>query len=87
MIGKRFVQAVADEPTDRQVDLCLAQQSSVVRDPEQKAGQHEPNRHFRINSWAPVACAIESANFIMQPRKIENSVNANQDVIVRNELS
>ena len=46
MIRQAAVNAVADEPADRDVDLRLPKQSTDVNDPEQLAREHQLNRQL-----------------------------------------
>jgi hypothetical protein len=52
-------QAVTDEPADREIDLGLAHQPSVMHDPEQKPGQHEPHCSLRVDAGAAVVGAVK----------------------------
>jgi len=40
MIGQSFVQPVSYEPSDREIDVGLSHQPTVMYDPEQKSGEH-----------------------------------------------
>lgn len=50
VIGKRFMQAIATKPPDRDIDLSLTQQSAVLHDPSQKARKHQPDCNLRVNA-------------------------------------
>jgi hypothetical protein len=63
MIGQRLVQTVAYEPPDREIDLRFPHQSAIMHDPEQKAGQHQPNRDLGINPRPTVGFAVEVGDF------------------------
>lgn len=53
VVGKHLVQAVTDEPADRDIDLGLAHQPPIVDNPEQKAGEHQTDSDFWINAGRP----------------------------------
>ena len=57
MVRQMLVQPVADEPPDRDVDLSFPHQPAVVHDAEQKAGEHQPHRHLRIDARTAVVRA------------------------------
>ncbi len=50
MIGQRFMEGIADEPADREVDLCFVHQAPILDDPEKKPGEHQAHRDFGIDT-------------------------------------
>ena len=54
------MQAVADEPTNCDIDRCFSHQLSVVHDTEKQACEHQSDRHFRIDPWTT---SIGTVNF------------------------
>lgn len=73
MIGQRLVQAVADEPADRDIHQRLPHQPAVVHDPEQKAGK-KAHRHLGINARPTVIGTVEVRYLLAQPIQIENAI-------------
>ena len=63
MVGKTFMQTVADEPADRDVDLRFPHQPAVVHNPEQQAREHQAHRHLRIDAGPTVVRAIAVRDF------------------------
>ena len=86
MIRQLILQPVADEPPDREVHLRLAHQPTVVHEPQQKARQHQPNRHFRVDPGTTVVRAITIRHLLAQPAQVQNPVHAGQNVILGNQL-
>jgi hypothetical protein len=58
VIRQRLVQAVADGPADRQVHLGFTQQVTIMDDPEQQPGEHQPHRDLGVDPRAAVVGAI-----------------------------
>ena len=81
------MQAVADEPTDRDVDLSFAQQPPIVDDAQQKTGQHQSDGHLRVDVRPAIVVAIELSNLLSEPGKVQHPVYLAQDVVVRDQLS
>ena len=67
MVGQRLVQAVADEPADREVDLGLAHQPPVVDDAEQEAREHQPHGHLGIDARPSGRGVVELGHLLVQP--------------------
>ena len=70
MIRKPVVKTAADEPANRDVRLRFAQQTAVMRNPEQEPGQHQTNRDLRIDPRPTVVRAIAIGDVLMQPAQI-----------------
>jgi hypothetical protein len=87
MIGQGIVQPVADEPADREVDLRLPQQPSVMHDPEQEPGEHQPDRDLGIDPRPPVALAVQLGHLRAEPRQVEHAIHSGEDMIIGNELT
>ena len=85
MVRQPILQPVTDEPPDREVHLRLAHQPTVVHEPQQKARQHQPNRHLRVDPRSTVVRAITIRHFLAQPTQVENAVHAGQYVIFGNQ--
>ena len=58
MVRQRLVQAVADEPADRQVDPGFAHQVTIMNDPEQQPGEHQAHRDLGVDPGTAVVGAI-----------------------------
>jgi len=58
MVGQRFMKAVTNEPSDRNVDRGLTHQASIMNDAEQEAGQHQANRNLRIDARPAIIWAV-----------------------------
>ncbi len=86
MIGQSFVQRVSYEPADREIDLGLSHQPTVMYDPEQKSGEHQPNRDLGIDPRPSVRLAVEFSHLRPQPRQIENAIHPGENMIVGHEL-
>jgi hypothetical protein len=82
-----LVKAIPCEPTDGDVDLSLTHQLAVMHDAAQQAGEHQADRHLRIDTGSAVVNAIAVRNCFPQPRKIKSTINTSQHVVVRNDLS
>ena len=86
MVRQTLVQPVADDPPDRDVGLSFPHQPAVVHDAEQKAGEHQPHRHLRIDARTAVVRAVAVRHFLAQPPKVENTIHAGQDMILGHQL-
>jgi hypothetical protein len=87
MIGKIIVQAIANEPADRQVHLRLAHQLAIMDDAQQDPRQHPPHRDFRIDPRPAVVGTIKLSHLTAQPGQIEDPIDPGEDVIVRHQLA
>ena len=86
MIRQPLVQPIPDEPPDRQVHLRLAHQPTVVNQPQQKARQHQTNRHFRVDLGTAALRAIAIRHFLTKPTQVQYAVHTGQNVILRYQL-
>ena len=86
MVRQSFVQAIANEPADRDVDLRFSHQLAVVDNSEQQVCEHQANRDLRIDPGPAVVRAIAVRDFLTQPAEVENTVHARQDVIRGHQL-
>ncbi len=57
-----------------------------MRKPEQEPRQHQADRDLGIDPRTTVVRASAVGDLLMQPARIENPVNARQNVIVGNQL-
>ena len=80
------MQAVADEPADRDVDVSLALQTPIVDDPDQEAGEHEPDGDLRIDAWAPVALTVETRRLRPKPGRVEHAIHPGEEGAPRERL-
>ena len=81
------MQAIADEPADREVHLRLAEETTVVHDPEQQPGQHEPDCDLQIDAGPTIVEAIKVSDLFAQPGQVQNVIDPDQDVIIGQELA
>src|SRR5690606_14370964 len=87
MVWKRLVQAVADEPPDPEVDLCLPHQPTIMNDPEQEAREHQPDGDFRIDPRSTVVLAVKIRHLRPEPGEIKDTIHFGENVVVGDELS
>jgi hypothetical protein len=87
MIGQLLVNAITDEPTNSDVDVGLAHQLAVMHDTAKQACEHEADCDLGIDAGPTIVKAIQVGNFIPQPRKVENTIDAYEHMVIRNELS
>jgi hypothetical protein len=87
MIRQRLVQAVAAEPADREVDLSLTHQPPVVDEAEQESGEHQPNSNLGIDARPSGRGIIQVGDILVQPAEIENPVDPDQNVVVRQQVT
>jgi hypothetical protein len=67
--------------------MSLTHQLAVMHDAAQQAGEHQADRHLRIDARSAVVNAIAVRDFFPQPGEIENTINTSEHMVVRNELS
>lgn len=82
MIRQGLVQRVADEPADRQIDLRLAYQPSILNDPGKEASQHQAHSNLGIDTGASIVRATEAPHLGAKPPRIRNPVNPHQHMLV-----
>ncbi len=87
MIGQSLMQPVTNKPADRDIDRRLTHQSPVMDNAEQETCQHQANCNLGINARSAVVGAVEISNIVAKPGKVENSIDPNQDMLVRNKLA
>jgi hypothetical protein len=87
MIGQRLVQAEADEPTDRQVDLSSAKQTSIMDDSQKEACQHQAHRIFGVDPRPSRTGRVAFRHGFAQPGKIQDAIDADEDVVVWKEVA
>ncbi len=87
VVRQRLVQAVADELADGEIDLGLTHEPTVMHNTEQEPGQHEADRHLRIDPRPAVVTTVNVGDLAAQPRKIPIAIDPDQDVIVGHELA
>jgi hypothetical protein len=58
-----------------------------MHDAAQQASEHQADRHLRIDARSTVVNTIAGPDFFSQPRKIKDTINTSEHVVVRNELS
>ena len=87
MIRQPAIEPEAREPADRQVYLRFPQEASVVDDSEQEACEHQADRGLRIDPRSTDAWCVEIGHLPAQPAKVENPVDAGEDVIVGDEVT
>ena len=86
MVRQLLVQAVTGKPADREVDLRLAQQLAVLRDPVEQAGQHQPHGGFGVNPGPALPRVVAVADFVSQPGQVQYAIHALQNVVVGDEV-
>ena len=67
MVGQRFMQAIAAEPADRELDLGLTHQPPVVDQAEQEAGEHEPKGDLGIDARPTNLGVVGFSDLLVQP--------------------
>ena len=67
--------------------MSLTHQLAVMHDAAQQASEHQADRHLRIDAGSTVVNAIAIPDFFPQPRKIKNTINTSEHMVVRNELA
>src|SRR5262249_6393024 len=75
------------EPANSDVDVGLAHQLAVMHDTAKQACEHEADCDLGIDAGPTIVEAIQVGNFIPQPRKVENTIDAHEHMVIRNELS
>ena len=80
------MQAVADEPANGDVDVSLAHQAPIVDDPDQEAGEHEPDGDLRIDAWASVALTVETRGLRPKPGQVEHAIHPGEEGALREPL-
>jgi hypothetical protein len=85
VVRRRLVQAVADEPADRQVHLGLAHQPPVVHDPEPQSREHQPHRALGVDAGPPRRGAVQRLDLGAQPAEVQDAIHPGQDVVVWNQ--
>jgi hypothetical protein len=58
-----------------------------VDDAQQQPGQHQADRDLGVDARPPRRGVIKLADLIAQPAKIENPIDPDQDVLVRQQLT
>ena len=77
---------IASKPTNGDIDLGFTHQLAIVNDADEQTGEHQPDRHLRIDCWTAIFNAIAVDHFFSQPRQVEDAVDAGQHMFVWNEL-
>lgn len=87
MIRQSFVQGVAREPTDREIDLRLTHQSPVMDDAQQEPRQHQAHGDLGIDARPAIVGAAKPGNLAWQPAQIKNAINPHQNMVVGEKVS
>lgn len=87
MIGQRLVQAEADEPTDRKIDLSFAKQTPIMDDSQKEACQHQAHRNFGVDPRPSRTGRVAFRDGFAQPGKIQDAIDADEDVVVWKEVA
>ena len=58
-----------------------------MHDPEQEPGQHQADRHLRIDPRPAVVTTVNVGDLAAQPGEIQIAIDPDQDVIVGHELA
>ena len=82
MIGQPLVNAITDEPTNSDVDLGRRISLRTAK----QACEHQADSDLGIEARPTVIEAIQVGDLIPQPRKIKNTIDAHQHMVIRNEL-
>jgi hypothetical protein len=85
VVRRRLVQAVADEPADRQVRLGRAHRPPVVHDPERQSREHRPRRDLGVDAGPPRRGAVQRLDLGAQPAEVQGAIHPGQDVVVWNQ--
>jgi hypothetical protein len=87
MMRRLLVKAVADKPAHGDVDVCLAHQLAVMRHAAKQSGEHQADRHLGIDTRSTIIETIAVSGLIAKPRQVQNTSDAHEHMVVRNELS
>jgi hypothetical protein len=68
------------------VDLGLTHQLAIMHDTAKETCKHQADCHLGIDAGPTIVEAIKVGDLIPQPRKVENTIDAHQHMVVRNEL-
>ena len=86
MIRQSFVQGVAAEPADREIDLRLTHQSPVMDDAEQEPRQHQAYGDFGIDARAAIIGTIKVGHLSAKPPKVENLIDLHQHMVIGDQI-
>jgi hypothetical protein len=84
VVGQTVGEAKTREPADRQVDVRLAHELAVMNGAEQKAGEHQAHRCFRIDARSAIVGAVKLDDLCAQPAEIKHTVDADEHMIIGN---
>jgi hypothetical protein len=65
--------------------MSLAHQLAVMHDTDKQACEHEADCDLGIDAGTTIVEAIQVGDFIPQPRKVENTIDAHEHMVIRNE--
>src|SRR5512134_515620 len=86
MVRQGLMQTVSREPADGDIHLRFPHQPTVVNDAQQKAREHQSNRHLGVDARPAVTVTVQTGHFLTQPGQIEHPVHPRQKVVVRDQL-
>src|SRR5690554_5949545 len=87
MVGQRLMKAIANKPTDRDVDLRLPHEPAIVHDTEQETRKHQANGYFRIDTRTAIVGTVEVSDLRAQPGQVQHAVDPRENMIIGNQLS
>src|SRR5512134_385320 len=87
MVRQGLVQIVAGEPADGDIHLRFPHQPTVVNDAQQKAREHQSNRHLGVDARPAVTVTVQTGHFLTQPGQIEHPVYPGQKVVFGDQLT
>jgi hypothetical protein len=88
MIRQHVNQAKTRQPADRNVDLRLAHQPTVMDHAEQKTGQHKPQCHLGIDARpSGTMRRVTRPHLRPKPTQIEHLVYSGEHMAVGNEIT
>src|SRR5512134_3010478 len=87
MVRQGLMQTVSREPADGDIHLRFPHQPTVVSDAQQKAREHQSNRHLGVDARPAVTVTVQTSHFLTQPGQIEHPVHPRQKVVVGDQLT
>ena len=87
MIGPPLGQAKPGKPADRQIYPSFAHQPPLRHEARQKPRQPKPQRRLRLHSGPPEPIRLKPLDHAAQPGQVQNSINPNQNMIVRQQVT
>lgn len=75
MVWENFVEPVASESADRQVDLRFPHQLAVLHDPGHETGEHQAHGCFGVDTRLAVVLTVAVRDVLADPSEIQTPVD------------